>query len=133
MHAHLITIRQYTRVVALTHNVNRLLTESFLDSAEFKDHVTRRVQATFLDADIPTYVRGSTARLVVSQVHTVFSCLMLTFLRKQHMQENPASWRIPPVVHAHFINSKAFRKAIAAIASNFRGDMRRKVSILLIA
>ncbi|CAE6419638.1 unnamed protein product [Rhizoctonia solani] len=109
MNPHLIAIRQYTRVVALTHNINQLLTESFLDSAEFKDHVTRRIQATFLDATIPTYVRGSTARLI------------------QHMQDNPSSWRIPPVVHAHFVNSKAFRKAVAAVASNFRGDMRRKI------
>jgi hypothetical protein len=46
------------------------------------------------------------------------------------MQENAASWRIPPAVHAHFVNSKAFRKAVAAVASNFRGDMRRKVSTL---
>ncbi|KDN49841.1 hypothetical protein RSAG8_01906, partial [Rhizoctonia solani AG-8 WAC10335] len=109
MSPHLIAIRQYTRVVALTHNVNQLLTESFLDSAEFKDHVTRRIQATFLDATIPTYVRGSTARLI------------------QHMQDNPSSWRISAVVHAHFVNSKAFRKAVAAVASNFRGDMRRKI------
>ncbi|KAF8608024.1 hypothetical protein BDV93DRAFT_240120 [Ceratobasidium sp. AG-I] len=109
MNPHLIAVRQYARVVSLTHNVNRLLTESFLESAEFKDHVTRRIQATFLDADIPTYVRGCTARLI------------------QHMQENPASWHIPPVVHAHFVNSKVFRKAVAAIASNARDDMRRKI------
>ncbi|CAE6402485.1 unnamed protein product [Rhizoctonia solani] len=109
MNAHLIAIRQYTRVVALSYNINKLLTESFLNSTEFKDHITRRIQATFLDATIPTYVRGSTARLI------------------QHMQENAASWRIPPAVHAHFVNSKAFRKAVAAVASNFRGDMRRKI------
>jgi hypothetical protein len=45
------------------------------------------------------------------------------------MQENPGSWRIPRAVHAHFVNSKAFRKAVAAVASNFRGDMQRKVSM----
>ncbi|CCO38197.1 hypothetical protein BN14_12363 [Rhizoctonia solani AG-1 IB] len=111
MHTQFIAIRQYTRVVALTQHITQSLTESFLLSTEFKDHVTRRIQATFLDATIPTYVRGSTARLI------------------QHMQENPGSWRIPRAVHAHFVNSKAFRKAVAAVASNFRGDMRRKVNI----
>ncbi|KAG8759811.1 hypothetical protein FRC11_001358 [Ceratobasidium sp. 423] len=109
MNAQLIAIRQYTRVVALTQNITQSLTESFLLSTEFKDHVTRRIQATFLDPTIPTYVRGSTARLI------------------QHMQENAASWRIPRVVQAHFVNSRAFRKAVAAVASNFRGDMRRKL------
>jgi hypothetical protein len=72
MTAQLIAIRQYTRVVALTHNINQSLTESFLESAEFKDHITRRIQATFLDAAIPTYVRGSTARLIVSSISTSF-------------------------------------------------------------
>ncbi|KAG9074588.1 hypothetical protein FS749_013826 [Ceratobasidium sp. UAMH 11750] len=43
------------------------------------------------------------------------------------MQLNPASWRIPAVVHANFLTSKAFKKAIVAVASNFRGDMRRKI------
>ncbi|KAG9091070.1 hypothetical protein FRC06_000725 [Ceratobasidium sp. 370] len=109
MHPHLIAVRQYARVVALNHSVIQLLTESFLESVEFKDHVTRQIQATFLDPAIPSYVRGCT------------SCLI------QHMQENLSSWHIPPIVHAHFLNSKAFRKAVAAIASNFRGDIRRKI------
>ncbi|KAF8748626.1 hypothetical protein RHS01_10717 [Rhizoctonia solani] len=78
-----------------------LLTESFLLSTKFKDHVTRRIQATFLDATIPTYVRGSTARLI------------------QHMQENPGSWRIPRAVHAHFVNSKAFRKQLRQLRAIF--------------
>ncbi|KAB5589079.1 hypothetical protein CTheo_7478 [Ceratobasidium theobromae] len=109
MHTHLIAVRQYTRVVALTRSVHRMVLESFLESSEFKDYITRRVQATFLDAELPTYVRGCTSRLI------------------QHMQANPASWRIPPIVHANFISSKAFWKAVGAIASNFRGDMRRKI------
>jgi hypothetical protein len=72
MNAHLIAIRQYMRVVALSHNINKLLTESFLSSTEFKDHITRRIQATFLDATIPTYVRGSTARLIVSLTSSLY-------------------------------------------------------------
>jgi hypothetical protein len=75
MHTHLIAIRQYARVLGLTYNVNRLLTESFLESVEFKDHVTRRIQATFLDAAIPTYVRGSTSRLIVSDA--CISCFLV--------------------------------------------------------
>ncbi|CAE6471705.1 unnamed protein product [Rhizoctonia solani] len=82
MHAQFIAIRQYTRVVALTQHITQSLTESFLLLTKFKDHVTRCIQATFLDATIPTYVRGSTARLI------------------QHMQENPGSWRIPRAVHS---------------------------------
>ncbi|CEL62995.1 hypothetical protein RSOLAG1IB_12626 [Rhizoctonia solani AG-1 IB] len=54
MHTQFIAIRQYTRVVALTQHITQSLTESFLLSTEFKDHVTRRIQATFLDATIPT-------------------------------------------------------------------------------
>ncbi|CCO36541.1 hypothetical protein BN14_10680 [Rhizoctonia solani AG-1 IB] len=47
MHTQFIAIRQYTRVVALTQHITQSLTESFLLSTEFKDHV-----------------RGSTARLI---------------------------------------------------------------------
>ncbi|GAB1522371.1 hypothetical protein RhiTH_005485 [Rhizoctonia solani] len=67
MHAQFIAIRQYTRVVALTQHITQSLTESFLLSIEFKDHVTRCTQATFLDATIPTYVHGSTARLIIKK------------------------------------------------------------------
>ncbi|KAF8694704.1 hypothetical protein RHS03_08130, partial [Rhizoctonia solani] len=89
MHAQFIAIRQYTQVVALTQHITQLLTKSFLLSTKFKDHVTCCTQATFLDATIPTYVRGSTACLI------------------QHMQENPGT--------------------VAAVASYFCGDMRRKI------
>ncbi|KAF8595170.1 hypothetical protein BDV93DRAFT_114136 [Ceratobasidium sp. AG-I] len=109
MHTHLIAIRQYSRILGLTRSVERMVVESFLNSTEFKDYITRRVQATFLDPSIASYVNGATARLV------------------RHMQLNPKSWHIPPVVQANFLNSKAFSKAIGAIASNFRGDFHRKL------
>lgn len=66
MHSQLLVIRQYTQLLALTRSVARMVVDSFLNSTEFKDFITRRVQATFLDPSVLTYVSGATARLVVS-------------------------------------------------------------------
>ncbi|KAG9074587.1 hypothetical protein FS749_013825 [Ceratobasidium sp. UAMH 11750] len=41
LHSHLISVRQYARVVALDRRVQRMIVESFLDSTDFKDHITR--------------------------------------------------------------------------------------------
>ncbi|KAG8693757.1 hypothetical protein FRC09_010318 [Ceratobasidium sp. 395] len=105
MHHHLIAIRSYARIMALMRDVQRMIVESFLNSSEFKDHITRRIQATFLNPSLLTYVCGSTGRLVL----------------------HPKTWQISSVVEANFLPTKACFKVVGIVASNFRGDMLRKI------
>ncbi|KAG8722884.1 hypothetical protein FRC08_004514 [Ceratobasidium sp. 394] len=88
MHNHLIALRSYTRITSLTRNVQRMIVDSFLSTTEFKDHITRRVQAILLDPSLSAYVCGLTDRLV------------------KHMQLHPNIWHIPPVVQANFLHTK---------------------------
>ncbi|KAB5588932.1 hypothetical protein CTheo_7631 [Ceratobasidium theobromae] len=104
---HFIIVRQYARILSLTHSFQQMSAESFLNSSEFKDHVIQRIQATFLDPNLQAYVRGST------------SCLI------RHMELNPSSWNILSAFCEN-LSSKAFAKAVSTISSSFRGEMTRK-------
>jgi hypothetical protein len=55
----------YTRMSAVSQQVQQSTVASFLESADFKEHITRRLQAGLLDPNIPHYVQGTTARFVV--------------------------------------------------------------------
>jgi hypothetical protein len=59
-------IRLYSRTAAVGQQIQKSTAAAFLDSADFKEHITRRLQAGLLDPNILHYVRGTTARFVVS-------------------------------------------------------------------
>ncbi|GAB1527464.1 hypothetical protein RhiTH_010639 [Rhizoctonia solani] len=84
----------YARTVAFGKHVQNTKVDSFLTSREFKETVTRRLQAGLLDPYITRYVDGTTARFV------------------RHIIENPASYEIPMAVQAQFMHSKLFSSAI---------------------
>ncbi|GAB1521051.1 hypothetical protein RhiTH_004142 [Rhizoctonia solani] len=86
--------RLYARTVAFGKHVQNTKVDLFLTSREFKETVTRRLQAGLLDPYITRYVDGTTARFV------------------RHIIENPASYEIPMAVQAQFMHSKLFSSAI---------------------
>lgn len=123
-------IRMYARVSAVSQQVQQSTVASFLESADFKEHITRRLQAGLLDPNILHYVQGTTARFVVS-ILFIFSLFSPHKFFQRHMTENPASYKIPEAVQLHFMHSKTFSSAVGSILSNTRGEMKRKVFIYL--
>ncbi|KAF8601805.1 hypothetical protein BDV93DRAFT_228042 [Ceratobasidium sp. AG-I] len=102
-------VRLYARLLSFGQDVKQSTVGSFLDSAVYKEHITRRLQCGLLDPNILYYVQGTTSRFV------------------KHMIKNPASYQIPEAVQAHFMHSKEFSKAIGETLSSFRGEMKRKI------
>jgi hypothetical protein len=116
---------------AVSQQVQQSTVASFLESAEFKEHITRRLQAGLLDPNVLHFVQGTTARFVVS----VFCLLLFSAdnLFQRHMTENPASYKIPEAVQLHFMHSKSFSSAVGSVLSNKRGEMKRKVIKLFLS
>ncbi|CAE6455300.1 unnamed protein product [Rhizoctonia solani] len=106
----LMLIRLYARTVAFGKNVQTTKVDAFLSSPEFKETITRRLQAGLLDPHISCYVEGTTARFV------------------KHIIDNPASYEIPTAVQAQFMHSKSFSSAIGKVLSTFRGELQRKLA-----
>ncbi|KAJ1300240.1 hypothetical protein OPQ81_005069 [Rhizoctonia solani] len=107
----LLLVRLYARTVAFGKNVQTTKVDSFLTSREFKETITRRLQAGLLDPHITNYVEGTTARFV------------------KHIVENPASYEISTAVQAQFMHSKSFSSAVGKVLSAFRGELQRKIMI----
>ncbi|CAE7144872.1 unnamed protein product [Rhizoctonia solani] len=105
----LLLVRLYARTVAFGKNVQTTKVDSFLTSREFKQTISRRLQAGLLDPHISNYVEGTTARFV------------------KHIVNNPASYEIPAAVQAQFMHSKLFSSAVAKVLSSFRGELQRKI------
>ncbi|KAG9090806.1 hypothetical protein FRC06_000868, partial [Ceratobasidium sp. 370] len=99
----------YTRVLSLGQQVKHSNVSSFLNSTEFREHITRRLQCSILDPNILFYVKGTTARFV------------------KHMIANPGVYQIPADVQENFMHSKEFSSAIGDVFSNYRSEIRRKV------
>ncbi|KAJ1300389.1 hypothetical protein OPQ81_005208 [Rhizoctonia solani] len=79
---HLLLLRLHARTVAFGEHVQTTQVNSFLTSREFKETITRRLQAGLLDPHISHYVNGTTAQFA------------------RHIIENPASYEIPMAVQA---------------------------------
>jgi hypothetical protein len=60
------TVRLYARIMAMGQDVIKNQCDDFLKSNTFKENIKRRIQGGLLDPNIPYYVRGCTARFVVS-------------------------------------------------------------------
>lgn len=52
-------------MTAVGQQMRKSTAAAFLDSADFKEHITRRLQAGILDPNIPHYVLNTTSRFVV--------------------------------------------------------------------
>lgn len=61
-------VRLYARLLSFGQDVKQSTVGSFLDSAIYKEHITRRLQCGLLDPNILYYVQGTTSRFVVSEV-----------------------------------------------------------------
>ncbi|KAG8711711.1 hypothetical protein FRC11_002079, partial [Ceratobasidium sp. 423] len=107
--ANYMTIRLYTRMMAMGQDVTKTQVEDFLKSNTFKETIKRRIQGGLLDPNIPYYVRGCTARFV------------------RNMRENPASYEIPQAVQEGLMTMKKFSTAVGEILSGFRGELHRKI------
>ncbi|KAG8796302.1 hypothetical protein FRC12_000717 [Ceratobasidium sp. 428] len=105
----LLLIRMYARLASTHQQVQQSTVSSFLVSADFKEHITRRLQCGLLDPENPFFVRGTTDRFV------------------RHMTENPVAYKIPEAVRRFFLHSKPFRSAVGGVFSNTRGEFRRKI------
>ncbi|KAG9081888.1 hypothetical protein FRC06_005347 [Ceratobasidium sp. 370] len=101
-------MRTYTRVLSLGQQVKHSNVSSFLNSTEFREHITRRPQCSILDPNILFYVEGTTARFV------------------KHMIANPGVYQIPADVQENFMHSKEFLSAIGDVFSNYQSEIRRK-------
>jgi hypothetical protein len=58
-----------TKLAVLAARHQQSVVDGFLDSSDFKDTVTTRLQATLLDPSLPYYVAGLTPRLVVHSLN----------------------------------------------------------------
>ncbi|KAG8709205.1 hypothetical protein FRC12_021637 [Ceratobasidium sp. 428] len=102
-------IRVYARLVSFGQHIKESSANSFLDTPEFKEHITRRLQCSLLDPDIPYYVQGYTPRAV------------------KHIVENPVSYQISPAAQEHFMHSKEFSSGCGEVLTSFRSELKRKL------
>ncbi|KAG8795704.1 hypothetical protein FRC12_010941 [Ceratobasidium sp. 428] len=101
-------IRLYARLVSFGQHIKQSNASGFLDTPEFKEYITRRLQCSILDPNIPYYVQGHTPRSV------------------KHIIDNPVAYQVSPAAQEHFMHGKDFSSGCGDVLTQYRSEVKRK-------
>ncbi|KAG8757353.1 hypothetical protein FRC12_010329 [Ceratobasidium sp. 428] len=98
----------YAQLLSFSQLVKESKANNFLDTPEFKEYITRRLQCSRLDPNTPYYVQGHTSRSV------------------KHIIKNPGAYQVSAAAQEHFMHCKDFLSSCGDVLTLFCSEFKQK-------